>query len=137
MSFWSRIFTPKPNTIGLVNKHEISDIIGFPTVRLLDRVYTPVTIESFTKYAKFNKVSGEKYIAETNDCDDFAFTFFTDARAWSPGIPVGVVLGNTTMGTAHAWNCFIDVQNKKMLFFDPQTDVLFQPTSENIWEIII
>lgn len=137
LSFITKWLTPKPVYNSRVSGNAIRELLDFPTVRLLDRHYNSVSIDSFIRYAKFDTISNEKYVAELHDCDDYAFKFFVAARKWAPGIPVGIVLGHTTAGMPHAWNCFVDVKNKRLLFFEPQEDILFEPTTENIWEIII
>ena len=57
-------------------------------------------------------------------------------RAKYLGMPFGIVIGTTVEGVSHAWNVFIDT-NDKIWFIEPQTDKIFQPTTEKIRLIII
>lgn len=135
LNFFSR--PPVPVITGTVTNHIINNLLDAPVVRILDRHYSNVTLESFMKYAHFNTVSEELYVPEQYDCDDFAFEFFVDVRRWAPMCPVGIVLGHDAKGNPHAWNCFVDIPNKHLMFMEPQSDTLFEPTTENVWEIII
>ena len=128
---------PKPDITGTVNNSIINGLLNAPTVRILDNYYSSVTLESFMKFAKFDTVSEEVYVPDENDCDDFAFPFYVNARDWAPVCPIGIVLGHDAKGKPHAWNCFIDIPNKHVYFMEPQSDILFEPTTENVWEIII
>lgn len=135
--FIRKFFRPPPEYLGSTNGATIRTLLDTPTSRVLDRTYNIVSIDSFIKYAKFNTISNEKYVAETHDCDEFSFEFYVAARKWAPGIPVGIVLGTNIKGNPHAWNCFVDVHNKKLYFFEPISDVMFEPSTEYVWEIII
>lgn len=128
---------PSPVYNGKISGETVRTLLCTPTTRILDRHYTGISIDSFIDFAKFSTISNQPYIPETHDCDDFSFAFFVEARKWAPGVPVGIVIGNTVNGTPHAWNCFVDGQNRKVYYFEPQEDVMFTPTTENVWEIII
>ena len=105
-------------------------------IRVLDSVYREVSVKSFMEYAKLNKISEELYVPEEHDCDDFAFEMFVDVRRKFKGCPFGIVLGNGLSGP-HAWNCFYNVKEKQLYYFEPQDDTLYLPTIEKEWEIII
>lgn len=127
----------KPVITGTVQNSIITNHLSAPVVRPLDNYYDTVTLESFMKYAHFNTVSEELYVPERHDCDNFAFEFFVDVHKWAPLGPVGIVLGHNANGKPHAWNCFVDVPNKHTYYMNPQSDTLYEPTTENVWEIII
>lgn len=129
---------PSPPVItDTVENDAIDNFLNAPVVRLLDHYYSSVTLESFMKYAHFNTISDKEYIPDEYDCDNYAFEFFVDVHNWAPLCPVGIVLGHDVKGKSHAWNCFIDIPNNHLYFMEPQSDVLFEPTTENVWEIII
>lgn len=137
MKWIDYILNRNPKRTGTMSGETLRALLPTPTVRVLDRSYRGTSIQSFMKFAKFDKTSDEEYVPEITDCDDFAFAFFVAVRKWAPGIPVGIVIGLARDRSPHAWNCFVDTQTKEMYYFEPQDDILFKHTTENIWEIII
>lgn len=129
--------SPKPVINGTVTNVIINNLVKAPSVRILDNHYSNVTLKSFMKFAKFDAVSEELYIPDENDCDDAAFELYVNARNWAPVCPIGIVLGHDVKNDPHAWNCFVDILNNYVYFFEPQSDILFEPTTENVWEILI
>jgi len=101
-----------------------------------DENYSTININSLKNFLGVNPVSERKYILDSFDCDEFSFELMGNIQAWNGSGAFGIVWGNNKNGGAHAWNFFID-QNKKLWYVEPQTDIIFEPTSEKIWIMII
>ena len=103
---------------------------------MLDRIYNSYTLDTIQDTLKINGISEKRYRKEIYDCDDFAFATFAAVRAKLSGVPFGVVIGITVKGVPHAWNIFVDTDDK-IWFIEPQSDKIFLPTTEKIRLIII
>ena len=101
-----------------------------------DNVYNVINTSNLTTFLNNNPVSERKYITEKHDCDNFSFELMGDVKEWFPSSSFGIVWGLTTEGNPHAWNFFIN-ENEKVMFVEPQDDTIFSPTTEKIWIMII
>lgn len=106
-------------------------------VQPLDSKYSPVTLKSFVKYMGINSISEMPYIPEDHDCEDFAFETLVDVKLWAPGCQIGIVFGIDAENKPHSWNCFFDVEDGTLYYFEPQDDRLYLPTIEKEWTILI
>ena len=103
---------------------------------LSDGIFETINTKNLQDFLAVNDVNILKYESERRDCDDFAYMLQGDITRWYPAGSMGIVWGLTKTGGAHAWNFFID-ENMKVKFLEPQTDTIFEPTTEQIWIMII
>ena len=102
---------------------------------LSDGIFETINTKNLQDFLAVNDVNTFKYESERRDCDDFAYMLQGDITRWYPAGSMGIVWG-ICYGNAHAWNFFID-ENMKVKFLEPQTDTIFEPTTEQIWIMII
>lgn len=102
---------------------------------LSDDVFETINTKNLQDFLAGNDVNILKYTVN-RDCDDFAYMLQGDITRWYPAGSIGILWGLNTTGDAHAWNFFIN-ENKELKFLEPQTDQIFEPSSEKIWIMII
>jgi len=100
-----------------------------------DGAFKTINTENLKEFLNSDDVSNRRYINEVHDCDNFAYELEGRVSYWCGGA-FGIVWGLTTNGGAHAWNFYID-ENKTVKYVEPQTDIVFEPTTEKIWIMII
>lgn len=102
-----------------------------------DGLFKLVNTENMKEFLMANPVNGRKYITESHDCDDYSFELMGDVSDWNPALAFGIVWGNRAGdGAPHAWNFYID-ETKKVRYVEPQTDSIFDPSTESVWIMII
>lgn len=103
---------------------------------VLDGQYKHTPADEMKDYLTRNNVSNRIYYPDEYDCDNFALETFVDVKSDYPLAPFGMVIGKSSRGTPHAWNCYINSQ-WKLWFVEPQTDKWFEPSNEEIWTVMI
>jgi hypothetical protein len=118
--------------------NEVRTILSQFTTNLWisDDIFECVNSKNLRDFLIINDVNTLQYINEKRDCDDFAYMLEGDITRWYPASAVGILWGLNRNDVAHAWNFFID-ENKKVKFIEPQGDIIFDPTNEEIWIMII
>jgi len=108
-------------------------------ILVLDRPYELIAKESVAAFLNLDQISETVYKVNDWDCDNFAFKTFVNFKDWCKRGAFGVVLGINADGGAHAWNWFLidDNGSLAMVFVEPQTDKVFDYTTEKIWNLII
>jgi len=107
-----------------------------------DAKYVQVHTDDLKAFLALNPVSTRKYLLESQDCDDFSFEAQGDVCKWyndeeqNSNGAFGIVWGFNAGGSAHAWNFFVN-ENNKVMFMEPQTDEIFSPGSEKVWIMIM
>jgi len=107
--------------MGEINSHALSD-----------SSYKLVDVDYLRTFLKENPVNKRNYVPEKHDCDDFSFILMGDITRWDSDLAFGIVWGRTPSGSGHAWNFFIDT-NEKMWFVEPMRDTIFEPS--RLWHI--
>ncbi len=140
--FWDLFRAPKK--VEFENKTEITGVdIGqnlkqyCQNLWLSDGAAVLINDADMKNFLENNPVNNRKYITEYHDCDDYSFELMGDVSDIFPQGAFGMVWGNRLGdGAAHAWNFYIN-QDKQVKYVEPQTDKIFDPTSEPIWIMIM
>ena len=103
---------------------------------LSDGVFKYMTKESLAQFLASDPINSRIYKAESHDCDDFSYELMGHVSGWNSDNTFGIVWGQNASGVGHAWNFFVD-ENEKVWFVEPQTDSIFTPTTEKIWIMIV
>lgn len=106
----------------------------------LDRPYKIISLDSLREFLDINQVSERVYVIQSFDCDNFSFKTFVDFKHWSPLGAFGIVIGRSVRGEMHAWNFFLRYDGAgrpHIMFVEPQTCEIFEPTTEQVFTVII
>ena len=101
-----------------------------------DEVFECMVTSNFKAFLESNKINSKTYIVDKHDCDDYSYELIGDVTHWYPEGCIGIVWGLNANGAPHAWNFIID-ENKQVVFVEPQTDAIFEPSAEKVWVMII
>jgi len=101
-----------------------------------DGVFRYMTKESLAQFLASDPINTRVYKTETHDCDDFSYELMGHVSEWNSDNTFGIIWGLNTGGQPHAWNFFVD-ENEKVWFVEPQSDSIFEPTGEKIWIMIV
>ena len=93
-------------------------------VEFLDSALAIMPIEDIKKLLEFNYYKEKKYTPEIYDCDNFAFSVKGMFMNIAPECPLGIAHVDTPDGK-HSLNIVYDSANKKYLFLEPQTNMIF------------
>lgn len=135
-----KYYSPTPVVVGATPVGEIRALFPRSTVIVLDPVYDILTQDSIAKFLEFDQTSQKKYILHEYDCDNFAFETFVNFRRWCPLGAFGIVIGRSASGGMHAWNFFLRYDGagqSHIMFVEPQTCEIFEPTTEQVFTVII
>ncbi len=105
-------------------------------VWLSDGTFQLVDTQNLRDFLASDSINKRQYIAEKHDCDDYSYELMGHVSDWNPDNTFGIVWGNNVNGDGHAWNFFID-ENKNIKYVEPQTDTIFDPSTEKIWIMIV
>ena len=90
---------------------------------ILDGQYRTLNIQGFKDELKRIPVLGKKWIADYEDCDDFARRLWGLMSFVHPNLCFGVVM-ITRVNDRHALNCFVDSKGD-FYFVEPQTNIVY------------
>ncbi len=139
---WDFFRAPTPVSIPntpLIYNIEVGQILSkyCNNIWQSDNEYRLININSLKEFLKVNPVNTRKYIIEAHDCDEFSWELMGNVQEWNGAGAFGIVWGNRASdGVGHAWAFFID-ENKKVWYCEPQNDIVFEPSTEKIWVMII
>lgn len=127
-----------PKIMPSITIEEVKNILTPYTDKLWlsDGTFGLVDTENLKAFLCSDTVSKRLYITEKHDCDDFSYELMGHVSDWNPDNTFGIVWGLNSNGGGHAWNFFID-ENKKVRYVEPQNDVIFNPSIEQIWMMIV
>ena len=127
-----------PKTMPSIIVDEVRNILIPYTDKLWlsDGTFGLVNMQNLLEFLWSDTVSRRSYITEKHDCDDFSYELMGRVSDWNPDNTFGIVWGTNRSGDGHAWNFFID-ENKKVKYVEPQNDVIFDPSTEQIWMMIV
>lgn len=116
------LLPPKPElvTTGQISGNTAYSILQkqFPNAHIFisDGTFTTCPVSEVSKMCQWSKVKDREYLAETFDCDDFAYSLqgAFSVLPWS-ALPVGIVWTDR-----HAMNIFIS-DKQAVWFVEPQT----------------
>jgi len=136
----TQLFGKKPRIVhsfGEISSFELKKLIpikktgssnvvylGFPNIYLTDNKYKLPHINQIKEFLKKDKTDWQKYVKETNDCDNFAIQLAGKLNAEFPGFAVGYAQSDK-----HAFNIFID-NTKTVYLIEPQTDKILKPDKD-------
>lgn len=103
---------------------------------LSDGTFQLVDTQNLKDFLASDSINKRPYIAEKHDCDDYSYELMGHVSDWNPDNTFGIVWGLNSDGGGHAWNFFIS-EKKKIMFVEPQSDAIFEPTTEQIWIMIV
>ncbi len=94
-------------------------------LQLTDTRYKLVDINQLKIFLSRNTTNSRKYIADSNDCDDFALILLGDVTRWDSDLAFGMAFVVKEDGDYHALNVLISTE-KKVYLVEPQTDDVFE-----------
>lgn len=135
-----------------ITRQQLSDALPILPYNMLDNDYSLTTKDwiagEFTEALRKNQYASEcrEWMAENNDCDDFAFFAMSFARmihhrvnpSLKTSLAFGVVLYKRDVGGFHAANCALvrGIGGElEMVWYEPQSGDLFEPSSKE-WDSI-
>lgn len=140
--FVKNAFNVKPQTTtGAYLKALITARTGLTGVRLADRTYYYIDIDTVKDILKYDLVDEKKYESEKYDCDDFSQTIHAIFRYVfelnSMGTARGIEMVDLKTGKNVGWhraNIFIASDNGtiKLYYLEPQNDFIQEITSKEI-----
>lgn len=127
-----------PEPMPTITGTEVTAILKSYTSNLWisDETFRLVKCDNLRAFLATDEVSNRPYVVEKHDCDDFSYELMGRVSEWNSDNTFGLVWGINVNGDAHAWNFFID-ENMDVLFIEPQNDIIFAPTTEKIWIMIV
>ena len=127
-----------PKTMPSMTSDYIRDLLIKYTdkIWLSDGTFQLVDTQNLKDFLASDPINKRPYVTEKHDCDDYSYELMGHVSDWNPDNTFGIVWGLNTNGGAHAWNFFID-ENKKVRYVEPQNDVIFDPSTEQIWLMIV
>jgi len=113
----------KPPNVALNQELSLYLSFQFPHADIIlpDSQYILVDKPTIKEFLIYDDTNTKKYVRETFDCDDFAFTLWRNVRSSLGNVAFGVVsiVINDTSG--HVLNLFVDT-NWHIYFVEPQND---------------
>ena len=101
-----------------------------------DGVFECIITSNLRTFLINDRVSKRIYKQESFDCDDYSYSLMGNITQWYPEGSIGIIWGLNKYGEPHAWNFFIN-EDKQIMFIEPQNDMIFSPTTERTWVMII
>ncbi len=128
---------PDPYT-ETITGDEVRALLGKYTNQLWisDGLFKLVSTQSLEAFLASDTINNRPYIAEKHDCDDYSYELMGHVSDWNSDNTFGIVWGLNGDGNAHAWNFYID-EKRVVKFVEPQTDTIFDPTTEQVWVMIV
>lgn len=127
-----------PKEMPSITSIEVGAILKSYTnnIWLSDGTFQLVDTENLKAFLASDPINGRPYVSEKHDCDDYSYELMGHVSDWSPDNTFGIVWGLNASGGGHAWNFFID-GNMEVKYVEPQNDVIFTPSTEQIWLMIV
>lgn len=136
--FFRKIVMVTPKEMPSIPNTDVGTILRMYTdkIWLSDGTFGLVDTQNLKEFLASDTVNKRSYIAEKHDCDDYSYELMGHVSDWNPDNTFGIVWGLNSNGGGHAWNFFIN-ESMEVKYVEPQNDVIFDPSTEQIWMMIV